>query len=313
MPSAPNDIKASANNGGRVYFIDASGGRLLSVQPDGSDLKVLVTDRHRIPDGIVVDVDNGHIYWTEMGIPSKEDGSIERANLDGSNHITIVPNGKTFTPKQLQLDKRNSRLYWCDREGMRVMRANLDGSNIETLIRTGEGEADRADLTRWCVGIAIDVQSGKLYWTQKGSDNGGVGRIFRAGLDIPKGESSASRSDIELLFDHLPEPIDLDLDLENRILYWTDRGDPPRGNTVNRARMDATPLSVEPEIVFTHLMEGIGLALDVPGNRMFMADLGGSLYTAGLDGVTHKVLLAAQGNLTGVAYADSTYLRSPIS
>ena len=304
MSSTPNDIKASANKSGRVYLIDASGGRLLSVNPDGSDIKVLVTDRRRIPDGIVIDAENGHIYWTEMGVPSKEDGSIERVNLDGSNHVTIVPNGKTFTPKQLQLDKRNSRLYWCDREGMRVMRSNLDGSNIETLITTGEGETDRADLNRWCVGIAIDVEGGKLYWTQKGFDNAGVGRIFRAGLDIPKGESSTSRSDIELLFDHLPEPIDLDLDLENRVLYWTDRGDPPRGNTVNRASMDTTPLSVEPEIVFDHLMEGIGLALDVPGNRMFMADLGGSLYTASLDGTTHKVLLAAQGNLTGVAYAD---------
>jgi hypothetical protein len=304
MLSKPKNINVSGGKSGRVYFIDASGGRLLSVNPDGSDLRVLVTDRHRIPDGIVVDVENGHIYWTEMGIPSKEDGSIERANVDGSNHVTIVPNGKTFTPKQLQLDKRNGRLYWCDREGMRVMRSNLDGSNIETLVQTGKGEADRADLTRWCVGIAIDVQGGKLYWTQKGIDNAGVGRIFRAGLDIPKGQTPTTRSDIELLFDKLPEPIDLDLDLERRLLYWTDRGDPPRGNTVSRAPMDATPRSVEPEIVFNHLMEGIGLALDIPNDRMFITDLGGSLYTASLDGATHKTLLAVQGNLTGVAYVD---------
>jgi hypothetical protein len=304
MSSAQNGTKALGSKKGRVYFIDASGGRILSVNPDGSDLKVLVTDRHRVPDGIVLDVESGYIYWTEMGVPSKQDGSIERANIDGSNHVTIIPNGMTFTPKQLQLDKRKGRLYWCDREGMRVMRANIDGSNIETLIKTGEGEADRADLTRWCVGIAIDVEGDYLYWTQKGFDNAGTGRIFRAGLEMSKGESCTSRKDIEILFDHLPEPIDLDVDSEHRLLYWTDRGDPPRGNTVSRASMDAAPLSVEPEIVFTHLMEGIGLALDVPGNRMFMTDLGGSLYTASLDGSAHKVLLAAQGNLTGVAYTD---------
>ena len=58
MLSEPKD------KSGRVYFIDASGGRLLSINPDGSDLKVLVTGRHRIPDGLVVDVENGHIYWT---------------------------------------------------------------------------------------------------------------------------------------------------------------------------------------------------------------------------------------------------------
>jgi hypothetical protein len=74
--------------------------------------------------------------------------------------------------------------------------------------------------------------------------------IVPASLDIPKGENCTSRSDIELLFDQLPEPIDLDLDLERRLLYWSDRGDPPRGNIVSRAPMDAAPRSFEPEIVF---------------------------------------------------------------
>ena len=91
-----------------------------------------------------------------------------------------------------------------------------------------------------------------------------LGRIFRASIDIPKGENAANRTDIEVLFDGLPEPIDLELDLENRVLYWTDRGDPPRGNTVNRAPIDADPVPAAPEIVMTHLMEGIGIALDVP-------------------------------------------------
>jgi len=31
-----------------------------------------------------------------------------------------------------------------------------------------------------------------------------------------------------MFYDRLPEPIDLMLDLENRVLYWTDGGDPPR-------------------------------------------------------------------------------------
>jgi hypothetical protein len=29
------------------------------------------------------------------------------------------------------------------------------------------------------------------------------------------------------------------------VLYWTDRGDPPRGNTVNRASIDAKPQAPE--------------------------------------------------------------------
>ena len=99
--------------------------------------------------------------------------------------------------------------------------------------------------------------------------------------------------------------IDLDLDPASGTLYWTDRGDPPRGNTVNRAPMDPEAENgKEPEILFTHLMEGIGLALDLKGGRMFITDFGGSVYSANLDGSNRSTLLFAEGNLTGIAYAE---------
>jgi hypothetical protein len=290
---------------GRLFVLDLSGGRVFSVNADGSDQKVLVTGcRH--PDGIVVDVEARHIYWTNMGVPNLNDGSIECADLVGRNRKMIVPEGGTFTPKQLHLDKKNGKLYWSDREGMRVMRCNLDGSNIETLVETGQGKTDRRDATKWCVGIAVDAERGQIYWTQKGPDKAGKGRIFRAGIEIPSGQTAANRTDIEVLFDNLPEPIDLDLDLRNRLMYWTDRGDPPRGNTVNRAPMDRDPKNKGqvPEILLTHLMEGIGIALDLKEERMFLTDLAGSVYSAKLTGSDKKTLLYDQGNLTGIAYAE---------
>jgi sugar lactone lactonase YvrE len=286
---------------GRLFVLELSGGRIHAMNPDGTDQKVIVSNCHS-PDGIAVDVEVGRIYWTNMGVPNLNDGSIECADLDGRNRKVVVPPGLTFTPKQIQLDKKSGKLYWCDREGMRVMRSNLDGSQIETLVETGRGDADRRDQTRWCVGITIDPERTQIYWTQKGSDNGEQGRLFRAGLEIPKGETAANRSDIEVFFDHLPEPIDLELDVKNRVLYWTDRGDPPRGNTVNRASIDTKPRA--PEIVVTHLMEGIGIALDVPHDRMFVTDFAGSVYSAKLDGSGERNFLYAQGNLTGIAYAE---------
>ena len=133
----------------------------------------------------------------------------------------------------------------------------------------------------------------------------GEGSIFRANIEIPPGQSPANRKDIELLYEKLPEPIDLDLNLANRTLYWTDRGDPPRGNTVNRAPMDPKSGNArEPEIVFTHLMEGIGLALDLKGGRMFVTDFAGSVYCANLDGSNQRTLLFGEGNLTGIAYVE---------
>jgi hypothetical protein len=289
---------------GRLFVLDLSGGRVFSLNTDGSDQMVILTECQH-PDGVVVDVEAGHIYWTNMGVPNLNDGSIERADLDGQNRRMIVPQGGTFTPKQLYLDKKGGKLYWSDREGMRVMRSNLDGSKIETLVQTGQGEADRTDAMKWCVGITVDVERGQIYWTQKGPDDAGQGRIFRAGIEIPKGQSAAKRADIEVLFDGLPEPIDLDLDLKSRMLYWTDRGDPPRGNTVNRAPMDRDlEKSQAPEILLTHLQEGIGISLDLKGERMFVTDLGGSVYSAKLNGSDKKTLLYAQGNLTGIAYAE---------
>jgi len=121
--------------GGRIFFLDVAGSRVLSANPDGSDLKTILVEKGKqLPDGLVVDVKAGQLYWTNMGNPKANDGMILRSDLDGGNLTTIVPKGATFTPKQLQLEKKSRKLYWCDREGMRVMRANLDGSNIETLV-----------------------------------------------------------------------------------------------------------------------------------------------------------------------------------
>ena len=288
---------------GKLFVLEASGqGRLFSINPDGSDKTFLVTGCP-VPDGVAVDVEAGHIYWTNMGVPPRNDGSIERVDLDGANRTTIVPNGGTYTPKQLHFDAVSRKLYWSDREGMRVMRCDLDGSNVETLVQTGAGDDDRQDETNWCVGVAVDHVGGHLYWTQKGPSDAGFGKILRAGLDVPTGETPAARSDIEVLFKDLPEPIDLEIDHTTRILYWTDRGDAPHGNTVNRAELDAIG-DGDLQIVVTHLMEGIGIALDPAHDRMFVTDLGGNIWIAALDGSGHHPVRALQGNLTGIAYAE---------
>jgi DNA-binding beta-propeller fold protein YncE len=291
---------------GRLFFLDVAGGRVLSANPDGSDLKTIVEEGRKIPDGLVVDSAAGHMYWTNMGNPKANDGSILRSDLDGKNMTTVIPPGGTFTPKQLQLEKKTGKLYWCDREGMRVMRANLDGSNIETLVDSSGGDPGRARMPgNGASALRWTPAGGKFYWTQKGDDNAGQGRIFRANIELPRGWTPANRQDIELLYDNLPEPIDLDLDVAHRVMYWTDRGDPPRGNTVNRAPMDPAPgARKDPEILFSHLMEGIGLALDLKGGRMFFTDLAGSVYSANLDGSNKKTLLFAEGNLTGIAYVE---------
>src|ERR1700692_824733 len=82
---------------GRLFFLSASSGQVFSANPDGSDLKVIVSEGRRIPDGIVVDPEAGYLYGSNMGNPTANDGSIERSDLDGKNLKHIVPPGGTFT------------------------------------------------------------------------------------------------------------------------------------------------------------------------------------------------------------------------
>ena len=97
MSSANSRAKAAklaAKPGsGRLFFMDLAAGRILTSNPDGSDLQTIVNEGRKLPDGIVVDVAGGHIYWTNMGNPKANDGTIDRADLDGTNVTNIVPSG----------------------------------------------------------------------------------------------------------------------------------------------------------------------------------------------------------------------------
>lgn len=103
----------------------------------------------------------------------------------------------------------------------------------------------------------MDPAHGKFYWTQKGFPKSGKGRIFRANIEMPAGKTFVNRTDIDLLFDHMPEPIDLDFDSEDETLYWTDRGEHPIGNTVNCASLKGWQkgASVKVVVLSRHLHE----------------------------------------------------------
>ena len=130
-------------------------------------------------------------------------------------------------------------LDFCDREGLRVLRVNLDGSQLETLVRVADWQKEPEkvkDQTNWCVGIAVSPKNGKFYWTQKGPSKGSQGRIFSANIDFPKGEDAVSRKDIELVIGQLPEPIDLELNEDESVLFWSDRGELPLGKSLARKK-----------------------------------------------------------------------------
>ncbi|KAF6805992.1 3-hydroxybutyryl-CoA dehydrogenase 2 [Colletotrichum sojae] len=259
-----------------------SSGQVLRLSPEGS-LERVLAERQRMPDGIDVDERTGRMFWTCMGRPGERDGAVYSANLDGSDVKSLFLPGVLNTPKQLIVEPASRKIYFSDREGMRVYRSDLDGGNLETLAARGD---DASDVKAWCVGVAVAQRLGRFYWTQKGYPKSGQGRIFSAGIDMPEGKTAETRDDIVTVADGLPECIDLEVDDEAGMMYWTDRGELPDGNTLNRAKIDKTGMLVDGshEIIVRNLNEAIGVKLDMQNGHVYFGDLGGSVYRSELDG-----------------------------
>ncbi|KAL1650523.1 hypothetical protein SLS61_005989 [Didymella pomorum] len=301
----------------RLYFLDigmgsnvtdltkaTTSGSVITASADGSKARTLVSGQS-LPDGIDVSISAGKLFWTNMGAsPSANNGSVVSSNLDGSDVRIIIPEGAVHTPKQLKVDHDNQKLYFCDREGLRIHRCDFDGSNHETILQTGDfNTSDKQDQTKWCVGVAVDAKAGKLYWTQKGNSKGGQGRIFCANMQIADGETASSRSDIEVLFDKLPEPIDLEFEEESQTLYWTYRGEYPLGNTLNSAYVGAEGGDKKVKTLARHFHEAIGLKIDAVNQHIYITDLGGTVYRFNMDGSEKKKIYETDSAYSGIALA----------
>jgi len=283
----------AADTAPHLYWLDINSNRVMH-SSDFKTAQTLVARTGTAPDGVAVDVAGGKIYWTNMGsLLGTGGGTLQRANLDGSNVETIVPAGVAQTPKQMQLDLTNKHVYWCDREGAKVFRAGLDGSNPEAIV-SGHGY-------RELVGVALDVPAGKFYFSDR------IGRkIVRGNIQMPAGETGANRTDLEeqVVFTGSAMPIDLDIDHTNKYLYWTDRD----LGTVHRAQLEMPAGSTastrtDAKTIVMGLSETIGISLDVPNNKMYFTELGGQVSESALDGSGVKRGILRSGSATGVAIA----------
>lgn len=288
------------------------GGGIARISLADGSTELLTADSGDVPDGIVVD--SGIVYWTTMGAPapnpaitiasergldySPHNGGVHAMTIDGTQRWDVIADGGITTGKQLTTDDRD-RLYWSDREGCRVSSIRKDGTDPADLIvntRDSEGMQE-------CVGVAVDTEHQYIYWTQKGPSKGGKGRIFRAGLTVPTGETPHTRTDVETLWHDRPEPIDLEI--SDGWLYWTDRGTPPLGNTLNRAPIPALgAVGQQPEILAGGFREAIGLALDPEREKAYVSDLAGDIHEIAISASgknSSRVLTSLGKKVTGLA------------
>ncbi len=163
----------------------------------------------------------------------------------------------------------SQKIYWSLTEGgEKLQRANLDGTGQEDLV-TGIGHST--------FGLALDVGSGKMYWTQ-------TDRIRRANLD---------GTVVENVITGLPIPAGVALDLGAGKKYWTEF------TRIRRANLDGSV--VEPLVI--GLTRPGGIALDLTAGKIYWVNdlLTGLLQRANLDGSAVETLVSGLNRPSGVA------------
>ena len=83
--------------------------------------------------------------------------------------------------------------------------------------------------------------------------------------------------------------INLEVAEDSSMLYWTDRGEKPFGESLSRMQLNATGVLMQKhEVICQNFNEVIGLKLDIKRGHIYITDLGGTVYLCDLDGQQKK-------------------------
>lgn len=342
---------------GHIYWTDSDRLSIQRANLDGSDVvKLVSTGPNDSPFGLALDIAGGKIYWTQQ---SQSGGALLRADLDGQNIEELAAGG---TPTGLALDLAHAQLYYEAYGGL--YRANLDGSRSELLFSgVGDwfvldlaaeqvywtihgntycngGKIRRADLDGSGVtdvvtglhgprGIALDLQGGKLYWTQ---DCWPDPRVRRANLDgsnvqdvvsglvFPRGvtvepltgqiywanHSVIGRAELDggnlqtILQNEIDVPRDIQLDPLDHKMYWIDTGH----GSIRRANFDGS--DVEHVTDWVDLNFPSQIALGIPSRQVYWAfpsdvPFDGSIQRCGFDGSDVEDVIQNLNDPNGIA------------
>jgi DNA-binding beta-propeller fold protein YncE len=283
-----------------LYWLEIASGIVTTAAADGSGAKVVASGSPlSAPDGVTIDPEGKHFFVLNMGtvIGGGNSGSLVRYNLDGTGAEVIMKpgaqaDGETFnTGKQVTIDRVNKKLYMGDREGSKVWRCNYDGSELEVLV-SEHG-------VQQIVGVGADPVKRQFYF----SDRNGK-KLFRAGMDMPAGKTHKDREDVELIYVEKVSnamPLDIELDLETRMIYWTDR----RRYMILGMNMEL-PSGETPEnrtdvkTIKDGLTEAIGLAYDHQEGMLYVTH-SGSVSQVKTDGTEFKTI--GSSGSTGISFA----------
>lgn len=171
-------------------------------------------------------------------------------------------------------------IYWVDISSNVVQRSNLNGSEVTTLAR-GDGRP---------VGIVVDADGGKVYWSDRTSSNpsdpSGNSRIYRMNLDSTEKEMIIQGGSTVMEY--------LALDYFSGKIYWSEWSDLDANHKIRRANLDGSNV----EDIITGLTHPRGIALDNVGRKIYWSQQAQSnrrIQNANLDGSDIQDVLITDG------------------
>ena len=260
----------------KIYWGDVNNSKIQRANPDGSNIEDIVIGGAPLASGIALDPAGGKMYWND-----RIGAAVLRSNLDGSFVETLLTVGAALKGR-ITLDLVGRKMYFA---GHGVQRANLDGTGIEDLVPDFD-----VGFPTSARGIALDLASSKMYWTELGNATIGASsrRIRRANLD---------GSSIENLVTGLPDPNAIALDISAGKMYWSN----DLGRTIQRANLDGTNVETLVPAISTRRRIA-AFAIDLGDLKMYWTERNGTIRRANLDGSQIEDVLSGLGsNLNALA------------
>lgn len=153
----PYDVFGTAQ---QIYWTSQTGSYIDTQLTNGTGYQRLFTSA-TVSSPFAIEVTTSNIYWSQVN----GSGSIRRADLNGSNIVTVIPNAFVY-----DFQVTSNYIYFADNNfPSAIKRANLNGTGITNLV------ADFGFYNGIC------VTSNALYWSALNDGNGGG--IRRCNLD----------------------------------------------------------------------------------------------------------------------------------
>lgn len=202
-----------------------------------------------------------HIYLTSPG-----QSNIYRINQDGTGEITI--GSPINTPRGIELDISNNKMYFVDGGGDRIMTDDLGGTGRTVVVNTSEP-----------VDLALDLSNQIIYFTD--NVEGKIKRVNFEGTGLTD------------VITGLTTPNGIDFDESLGKIFWCDNS----AKTINSVNSDGT----NQQLLYTSTNSPAGLAIDKVNQKIYWTERSNDLLrSSNYDGSSVSTVLAIQAS-TGIA------------